>query len=119
MNRLTFQFRRTQSGVNSGLIDRAAGTDYPVTQHSTTRTTGHGLIARLPGKAPDTSVLIVASVHTPALARVLTEPAEIEPFRQFLAAHDAARYFEAVVRYEIDGGRVMDARTVAARPVEP
>ncbi len=119
MDKLGFAFRRSAAGVNSGLIDRraAAGTEisFPVTAHSATRSTGHGLIARLPGKTPDTSVLIVGSVYNPALAMVLTSPAELAQFDEFLTANDAGKYFEAIIRYELDGNKVLDVRPVAAR----
>lgn len=116
MDQLGFAFRRSAAGVNSGLIDRRApDVSFPVTAHSPTRSTGHGLIARLPGKTPDTSVLIVGSVYNPALAMVLTEPAELAQFDEFLRANDAGKYFEAIIRYELDGNKVLDVRPVAAR----
>lgn len=116
MNRLSFGFHLSEAGTNRGLLDRRnPGTEYPVTVHSPSRSTGHGLLALLPGKAPGTHILLVASSFNPALASVLTIPGELEQLRQSLEQQNVGTYFEAIIRYERNGDKILDARPVAIR----
>lgn len=121
MDRIGWAFDRTTVATSRGLLDlRAApGTqrDYPVTAHSPTRTTGHGVIALLPGKAENTHLLVVASSFNPALSSLLTHPAELALLQKFLRQQKAGPDFEAIVRYELNADRVLDAKPILARPV--
>jgi len=72
---------------------RNPGVEFPVPVHSPTRSTGHGLLALLPGKAPDTHVLLAASSFNLALASVLTIPGELQQLRQLLEQNWLGKYF--------------------------
>jgi hypothetical protein len=116
MDRLGYGFQPSDSGMNRGLLDRRnPGVEFPVTVHSPTRSTGHGLLALLPGKAPGTHVLVVASSFNLALASVLTIPGELQQLRQFREQTSVGKYFEAIIRYERSGDRILDARPVEIR----
>lgn len=116
MNRLGYGFQRSESGTNRGLLDRRnPGVEFPVTVHSPTRSTGHGLLALLPGKAPGTHILVVASSFNLALASVLTIPGELQQLRQFLEEKKVDKYFEAIIRYERSGDKILDAQPVEIR----
>ena len=118
MNRLGFAFQRSEAGTNRGLYaPRFPAIEYPVTAHRPTRSTEHGLVAVLPGKSPGTTPPVVASSFKMAIASVLTIPAELDPLSRFLDEQKTEKYFGAVIRYERDGERVLDARPVAARKV--
>ena len=118
MKRLGFVFKRIAAGTNSGFVDRHdPKIEFPVVSQSPSRSTGHGLIALLPGKKPGTNLLVVASSFNPALASVLTLGAELDILSQFIADKSAGKYFEVMIRYERNGDKVLDARPVAARRV--
>ncbi len=118
MTRLGYGFHLSPVGTNRGLLDRRdPAVHFPITVHSPSRSTGHGIIALLPGKASGTHVLLVASSFNPALASVLTLPAELDQLTRFLAEKNTGRYFEVVIRYDRNGDKVLDARPVAARPL--
>ncbi len=120
MDRHGFGFQRSESGTNRGLLDRRnPGVEIPVTVHSPSRSTGHGLLALLPGKAPDKHVLVVASSCNFALASVLTIPGELQQLYQFLEQKRVGKYFEAILRYERSGDRILDARPVDVRRSVP
>ena len=78
------------------------GPEYAVTIHSPSRSTGRGPLALLPGRAPGTHILPVASSLNPTVASVLTIPGEWEQ------AH-----FEAIIRYERNRDGILDAQPVA------
>ncbi len=116
MKRLGYGFQQSTAGTNRGIADRRdPAVTFPITNHSPARSTGYGVIALLPGKGAGTHVLVVASSFNPALASVLTLPTELEQLRKFLAQQQTGKYFEAVIRYERNGDKVLDARPVAAR----
>ncbi len=118
MDRLGFAFDRSSAGTYTGWVDAQTKTTYPITAHSPTRTTGHGVIALLPGKSRNTHILVVASSFNPALASVLTSGTELGLLDEFLKQKKTGKFFESMIRYEISSDRVLDARPVAAKPVK-
>lgn len=117
MDRLSYTFRRLPTGSNSGFADRRSpGTEYPTTSRTATQFTGHGLVAHLPGKTPGTRLLVLASTYNPALAAALSMPAELRRLESFLKSKNAFPHFEAIVRFERNGDRVLSVQPVAARP---
>ena len=120
MKRLSFAFQVSTAGINRGLVDRLdPNATYPVTSHSPSRSTGHGLVALLPGKAPGTHVLLLASSFNPALASVLTLPAELDQLSRFLATQNTGKYFEVILRYERNDDRILDVTPLVARRIHP
>lgn len=117
MDRIGYGFDRGPGGTSRGLIDLRGGRKFPVTAHSPSRSTGHGVIALLPGKSPNTHLLVVASTFNPALASVLTNRPELGLLRRFLNERKTGTFFEAVIRYEVNSDRVLDAQPVEARSV--
>ncbi len=115
MDRLGYAFDRSPTGTARGFADTKSGKLYPTKVHSPLRTTGHGVIAMLPGKAPNTRLLVVASAFNPALATLLTSQTELGVLRAFLDQRQAGESFEAIIQYEVSAERVLDAKAVDAR----
>lgn len=87
--------------------------------HSPLRSTSHGILARLPGRAPGTQVLLFASSFNPALVFLLTTAAELDSLRALHVRNGGSEFFEIVVRYERNADRVLRASPVAYRAVSP
>lgn len=119
MDRLGYAFDRSSQATSRGWTDLRTPATYPVTVHSPSRTTGHGVIALVPGKSPRTRLLVVASSFNPALASLLTNGTELGLLNEFLRQQQTGPFFEAMIRYEVNSDRVLDARPVAARTLKP
>lgn len=84
-------------------------------RHSPLRTTSHGVIARVAGKARGTTCLVFLSTYNPALLSMAISPMELDELATFLRKQGEARHFEAVVRYERNADRILQATPVAYR----
>ena len=71
------------------------------------------IIAVLPGRAPNTKLLILQSRHTIALVGMLTSKVGNSLFDKIYAAHGSPKYFEMVVESETDEDRVIRTWPVA------
>ncbi|MBY0503642.1 MAG: helix-turn-helix domain-containing protein [Bryobacteraceae bacterium] len=118
MDRLGYAFTRSPSGVSRGLLDRSSGNGFPAQSLSPIRSIGYGVIALLPGKTKGTHILVVASSFNPALVSLLTNQTELAGLQAFLQEKNTGAYFEALIRYELNAERVLDARPVAARALK-
>jgi hypothetical protein len=90
---------------------------FPGVELAPLRSTNHGVLALLPGKAPGTRLLLFASVFNPALASLTTTPAELDSLHRFHQTHGASPFFEIVVRFERNADRVLRVTPVAYRAV--
>ncbi len=71
------------------------------------------IIAVLPGRAPNLKLLIMQSKHTNALVLMLTSKIGDSLFQKMYTAHGSPTYFEMVVDYESNGGRIIRTWPVA------
>jgi hypothetical protein len=85
--------------------------------HAPLRATSHGVIARLPGKAPGTKLTLFASTFNPALASVATTKSELDGIAAFHKQHGGSEFFEIVIRYERNADRVLKAVPLVYRAV--
>lgn len=72
-----------------------------------------GIVAALPGRAPNRKLLIMQAKYTNALVLMLTSKDGADLFQKMYAAHGSPRYFEMVVEYERDGGHIVRTWPVA------
>ena len=90
---------------------------YQDTMLAPLRYISYGVLARLPGKAPGTRMVLFASTYNPALASVATTESELDSVEEFHRQHGSDEYFEIVIRYERNADRVLRAKPVAYRSV--
>jgi hypothetical protein len=76
-----------------------------------------GLITMLPGRGSGTRILLLAGHHTASLVTFLTSSAEVKSLQDKLSTGGSPEYFEAVVRSEIEGNRVLKASLLAFRAI--
>ncbi len=86
-------------------------------EHAPLRLASYGVLARLPGKAPGTKLALFASTFNPALASIVTTKTELDDLAAFHRKHGGAEFFEIVIRYERNAGRILKAVPVACRAV--
>jgi hypothetical protein len=85
--------------------------------HAPLQYISHGVLARLPGRAPGTKIVLFASTYNPALASVATTGSELDSLEAFHRKHGADEYFEIVIRYERNADRVLRAMPIAYRSI--
>lgn len=81
------------------------------------RMTGHGIIARLPGRVPGTQIVLLASRYNLSLASILTTRTELDALSAIHKANGAPSFFEIVVQYERNNDRTLRAKPVAIREI--
>ena len=84
---------------------------------SPVRAIRYGIVTVLPGGTPDTRVLLLAGSETDPLATFLTIPSGLDALQKALHDRHSPRYFEAVVRSEVDGPRVLSVALAELRPM--
>jgi hypothetical protein len=71
------------------------------------------LVALLPGRNPETKLLIMQAEHTAGLVDLLTSSVGNELFEKTYRSHGSPRYFEMVVQSEVSGGNILRSWPVA------
>ncbi|MDR3676662.1 MAG: helix-turn-helix domain-containing protein [Acidobacteriota bacterium] len=79
-------------------------------------TTWPGILAVLPGKGPNTHLMILKASHTLGMAIFLTSPAGLNQLEKMWEAHGSPPYFEAVVNIEMSGDQYSQSWPVALHP---
>lgn len=77
-----------------------------------------GVIAVLPGRGGRTQLLILASRHTAALVSFLTSTAGLEQLEHLWVANGSPKYYEVVVKSEMNGDDLVRFWPVAMHPVQ-
>jgi hypothetical protein len=72
-----------------------------------------GTLAVLPGKGPNTCLLLLKAFHTVGLANLLTSSPEFDQLEKMWEAQGSPRYFETVVNIEMNGNQYVLAWPVA------
>ena len=119
MERMNFYMKPNGGGVFNRAPLPGEPERFSDTIHSPLRSTSHGILARLPGRAPGTQVLLFASSYNPALVTLLTTAAELDSLRALHEKNGGSTFFEIVVRYERNADRVLRARPVTYRALPP
>lgn len=105
------------------LINRAPQPGEPAsfatTTHSTVHITSHAALARLPGRTPETQLILFASSFNPALTTLLTSPSQIDAIERLHEQNGAPPFFEIVIQYERNGDRLLRLQPVLFRTVSP
>ena len=105
------------------LINRQPQPGEPVsfatTSHSPVHVTSHAALARLPGRTPDTQLLLFSSSFNPALITLLTSPSQMDAIERLHQQNGAPPYFEIVIQYERNGDRLLRLQPMLFRTVPP
>ncbi len=86
-------------------------------EHAPLRSTGYGIVARLPGRLRDTETVLLASRFNVALSALLTTAHQLDVLEDYRRSHGAPPYYEMVVEYERNGDTVLRAKPIALRRV--
>jgi hypothetical protein len=103
IDRLHFQVPEHMQYVVDTQPTSATNRKFEVIHESATRTVWPGIVALIPGSAPNTSILIIEGYHTGALVSFLTTGDGAVEVEKAIAKHGQNPYFEAVVLSEVDG----------------
>jgi hypothetical protein len=90
---------------------------FPNAWESPVRAIRYGIVTVLPGTTPDTRVLLLAGSETDPLATFLTITSGLEALQKALRDRRSPQYFEAVVRSEVEGTRVLSVALAELRPI--
>lgn len=88
-------------------------TEYDVQDIAKDRDIEPALVALLPGRSPDTKLLIMQAKHTAALVDFLTCEVGNNLFEKMYREHGSPRYFEMVIESEVAGDNVIRSWPVA------
>lgn len=92
---------------------------FATTTHSTVHVTSHAALARLPGRTPETQLILFASSFNPALTTLLTSPSQVDAIERLHEQNGAPPFFEIVLQYERNGDRLLRLQPVLFRTVSP
>lgn len=87
--------------------------EYDVQQIAPDRDIEPSLVALLPGRSPDTKLLIMQAKHTAALVDFLTCKVGNNLFEKMYREHGSPRFFEMVIESEVAGDTVIRSWPVA------
>lgn len=85
--------------------------------HSPVHVSSHGVLARLPGRSPNTQLILFGSSFNPALVNLLTSPVYLDALEELHRKNGAPPFFEVVVAYERNGDRLLRLKPVLFRAV--
>jgi hypothetical protein len=77
----------------------------------------HGMVAVLPGHAPNTSLILLMGLHTSALATFVSSPPSIDGWTSRWRSAGSPDYFEMVLRTQSEGVITKSVDLVAFRPI--
>lgn len=102
LERLHFRIPEHEQYIEDMQPSPGAPSRFATVRESPTRIVAPGIIAVLPGRNPNSFVLILAGYHTNALVSYLTSSGGLEDLQKVQSAHGKPRFFEAVLLSEIN-----------------
>lgn len=118
LDKMNFYLIPGKSGVLNRRPESGEPAQFSEIRHAPLRSTNHGIIARLPGKASGTVCVVFLSTYNPALLSMTLSPVELDQLTQFLRRRGDARFFETVIRFERNADRILQAAPVAYRDLK-
>jgi hypothetical protein len=88
-------------------------TQFPFRAESTTRSIWPEVLAVLPGRTPNTHLMILTGRHTAAIADFLVSPRELDQLEKMWKMQGAPPYFEVVLNSEMNGNQPLVTWPVA------
>ena len=116
LDRLHFQVPEHMQYILDTQPGSATARKFEIVHESATRTVWPGIVALIPGSAPNTSILIIEGYHTGALVSFLTTGDGAAEVGKAIASHGHNPYFEAVILSEVDGVNPLRSWIVDHKP---